>query len=427
MSGCGCFHWLQYSYRRLADSHPGELDRSPARAYQKSESSPSLNDPDLPRIGSWASPVPNSPTPWGIWGRETSVSDCASPGGLSMDFCLSLEENLQDAQKNFGPEIVTAQPRRIQEVGIGKSGQASPRRKKEGSGFHVEQLLASPGSLKQGQTLAEREAALARRIEKVLRELPKGASTCEKVAKTPRRLITTRGAHGQRLRRGLIEGAVIVFFTTGYEGKRFIYEKAHALGVRSVLIDSAGSWSEKLVEEGLAVKFIALDMSMSSDEVFREALKAIEAREQDPKVGSVDGVATFAELSVPVTARLAEALGLPGPAPESADMALDKHATRAALARAGLPSIKNYEICCEADVETAAKIVGFPAVLKPVSGVASLGVKKVESIAELRTAYLDRDRELLSQLKGKRTTVGANNVIGARFLLESYLDGDEVG
>ncbi|CAE8640199.1 unnamed protein product, partial [Polarella glacialis] len=89
-----------------------------------------------------------------------------------------------------------------------------------------------------------------------------------------------------------------------------------------------------------------------------------------------------------------------------------------------------------ADVETAAKIVGFPAVLKPVSGVASVGVKKVESIAELRTAYLDRDREFRSLVissgaivkddGSQGTTVGADNVIGARFLLEHYLDGDEV-
>jgi len=296
--------------------------------------------------------------------------------------------------------------------------------------------LASPGSLPQGLSQVQREHQMERRVDKVLRELPAQASVGERVAKAPRRLITARGSTGQRLRRGVMRGATIVFFTTGYEGKRFIYEKAHAMGVRCVIVDSADSWSQRLVDEGVAVKFIALDFSKSSDKVFDEALAALEAAEKDPKVGRIDGVATFAELSVAIAARLAEALGLPGPTPEAVDTARDKHATRAAMKAAGLPTPPNCEITCEADLVRAMETVSFPAVLKPVSGAASVGVKKVENEAELRSAYFERDRELRSLVissgaivkddgrQGK--AVGAGNVLGARFLLESYLDGDEV-
>lgn len=103
---------------------------------------------------------------------------------------------------------------------------------------------------------------------------------------------------------------------------------------------------------------------------------------------------------------------------------------------AGLPTPPNCEITCEADLVRAMETVSFPAVLKPVSGAASVGVKKVENEAELRSAYFERDRELRSLVissgaivkddgrQGK--AVGAGNVLGARFLLESYLDGDEV-
>ena len=35
-------------------------------------------------------------------------------------------------------------------------------------------------------------------------------------------------------RRKLLEGSTIVFFTAGYAGKRFIYERAMQLGVKSV-------------------------------------------------------------------------------------------------------------------------------------------------------------------------------------------------
>jgi carnosine synthase len=49
---------------------------------------------------------------------------------------------------------------------------------------------------------------------------------------------------GARLRRHVLRGAVIVFVTAGYSSKRFIFEKAKELGVRSVVIDGPDSWSK---------------------------------------------------------------------------------------------------------------------------------------------------------------------------------------
>jgi hypothetical protein len=45
-----------------------------------------------------------------------------------------------------------------------------------------------------------------------------------------------------------------------------------------------------------------------------------------------------------------------------------QYATRACLAAAGLPSPRNARISIAADVTAAAETVGFPAVIKPVSG-----------------------------------------------------------
>ena len=50
---------------------------------------------------------------------------------------------------------------------------------------------------------------------------------------------------------------------------------------------------------------------------------------------------------------------------------------------AGLPTPANMTINSPSDLPAAAKRVGFPAVLKPTSGAASLGVVKVESLADL--------------------------------------------
>ena len=88
-------------------------------------------------------------------------------------------------------------------------------------------------------------------------------------------------------------------------------------------------------------------------------------------LGGLDGVTTFCEMAVPLVSRLAEALGLPGNTPEAVDAGRDKYATRECLAKAGLPTPRNARIRAPGDVQPAGEYVGFPSVIKPVSGVCS--------------------------------------------------------
>lgn len=104
---------------------------------------------------------------------------------------------------------------------------------------------------------------------------------------------------------------MIVFFTAGYSGKRFIFEKAHELGawsiclllsrafhvlltaskasaprraqaeqfnrsagVRTVVIDGPDSWAKSMVTDGIAERFLPIDMR-DPDAVFDKALAAI--------------------------------------------------------------------------------------------------------------------------------------------------------
>lgn len=97
-----------------------------------------------------------------------------------------------------------------------------------------------------------------------------------------------------------------------------------------------------------------------------QCLQAIRAA--SAALGGLDGVTTFCEMAVPLVSRLAEALGLPGNTPEAVDAARDKYATRTCLAAAGLPTPRNARISAPADVQPAGQHVGFPAVIKPVSG-----------------------------------------------------------
>lgn len=75
----------------------------------------------------------------------------------------------------------------------------------------------------------------------------------------------------------------------------------------------------------------------------------------------MDGVCTFCEMAVPLVARLAEKLGLPGNSPQAVDAARDKHSTRAVMQAAGLPTPRNMLISEPEDVKKAAEEVCFPA------------------------------------------------------------------
>ena len=115
----------------------------------------------------------------------------------------------------------------------------------------------------------------------------------------------------------------------------------------------------------------------------------------DPVINSpADGICTFVELNVPMTARLAKALKLPGLPPVAVQKARNKHTTRAEMAIAGLPTPANFLIELSEQLEDAAARVGFPAVIKPVSGAASLGVKRVDSLEELVASYAEIHKQL---------------------------------
>mmetsp|Transcript_6663 Transcript_6663/g.14559 ORF Transcript_6663/g.14559 Transcript_6663/m.14559 type:complete len:622 (-) Transcript_6663:138-2003(-) len=302
----------------------------------------------------------------------------------------------------------------------------APPRGGQRSKFEIEQLVSSPGSLPRPMSSDEREAAI--------RTLHPTA-TFEMLAQVPRALLESSSEQAQELRRKLVRGATVVFVSAGYAGKRFIFERAATLGIKSVIIDHPDSWSKGLVAEGIAAKFLPVDMSQSSNEVYRQCEDLLRHLGEDGVTGTVDGVVTFVELAVPLAARLCETFGLPGPRPASVDAARDKHKTRAALKAAGLPTPRNLLIKKPEDLQQVKSAVGFPAVLKPISGAASLGVKKVESEEQLQSCYNEVVCDLqqlvvssgaLVRPDGSGAGVQASKVLDMSVLVEQYLDGQEV-
>jgi carnosine synthase len=238
----------------------------------------------------------------------------------------------------------------------------------------------------------------------------------------------------------VLAGKRVAFVTAGYPGKRFIYEKANSLGVDVTIIDSPDSWSTALVELGIIKHFIGVDFGQPSALVISDILAAMRSQGIE-----LDGICTFAELSLPITAKLAGALNLPGQDPDVVSITRDKHKVRKVAAGAGLNEVRSFKIKSLDQVEDAADHVGFPAVLKPVSGADSLGVKRVNSVDELRSALLEAQTIVSNLVVSSgalaRLTTPTGSTVGSlsppseqraeRFIqldlsLEEYLDGPEV-
>ncbi len=229
----------------------------------------------------------------------------------------------------------------------------------------------------------------------------------------------------QRARRDALAGKRIVLVGAGYEGKRFIFEKAQKLGVEVVLVDKKTPFVQSLIKDGLIAELIETDNSKP-----KEALAAAQKKLQRSikRNGKIDGMTTFWEDDVPLAADLAKALGLPYHTQAAAKSVRSKAETRAVMAKAGLPTPRNRKVpslSAVADKAAAEKsfaesmaFVGFPAVLKPAFGAAAMGVKRVDDAKQAIEAY----RELSAVIDPKNDEIFKQ---GTDIVVEQYLDGRE--
>lgn len=227
----------------------------------------------------------------------------------------------------------------------------------------------------------------------------------------------------QRARRDALRGKRIAIVGAGYEGKRFIFEKAKELGVRIILVDKPDAFAKNLVSE-----LIASDNSRP-EEALAKARKKLLASAR--KNGKIDGLTTFWEDDVPLAAGLAEALSLPYHTRAAAQAVRSKARTRDALEKAGIPTPRHRRAAnlntakdasarerLLADFIAAADFVGYPAVLKPAFGAAAMGVKRVDDRDQAVAAFKEMERMVSPQ-------TDAIFKQGTDLVLEQYLDGPE--
>jgi len=210
-----------------------------------------------------------------------------------------------------------------------------------------------------------------------------------------------------------VDGATVVVVGAGYAGKRRVYRKLTKMGVRLVIVDEPGHWSESLVADGFAADWLPAPVTGDADADAATILDVLRRRRVD-----ADGVLTYWEDSVSAAARVAAALDLPGNPPEAVDAARSKIRMREVSARLGLPTPKAQRVRSLDELYAAAAHVGFPAVVKPEFGASAMGCVRVDDLESLPGVYrLVRDVV-------RPETDGIFRA-GNDLLLEEYLDGVE--
>ncbi|HEX2040413.1 MAG TPA: ATP-grasp domain-containing protein [Acidimicrobiales bacterium] len=134
------------------------------------------------------------------------------------------------------------------------------------------------------------------------------------------------------------------------------------------------------------------------------------------RLGEVVGVTSSSEYFIAPAARVAAALGLPGPDADAITRCRDKERQREALAAASVAVPRFAGASTVDDALAAAADIGYPVVLKPVAGSGSVGVR------------LCRDKEEAAEHAGALLahTVNERGIpVPARLLVEEVATGTE--
>jgi biotin carboxylase len=199
-----------------------------------------------------------------------------------------------------------------------------------------------------------------------------------------------------------VSTAPTVLFVGAGRHQRRALQRVKELGARVVAVDRNAD------APGLA----DADVSEVVDFTDADAVAAVGQRH------GADGVMTFAaDRAVPVVARVAELLGLPGIGSETAHLMTNKIAMRRRLADVGVQQPRFAAIRHVREVSGAADAVGFPAVLKPADSAGQRGLFLVQSRDDLERhlhAALAQSTEEEAILESYHAGLEINGLLVAR-------------
>ncbi|MDH2429193.1 ATP-grasp domain-containing protein [Sphaerisporangium sp. TRM90804] len=177
--------------------------------------------------------------------------------------------------------------------------------------------------------------------------------------------------------------------------------RSMASGYRLTLVDDeTPTWQRAHISDHIPVRF---DDTAAVVRAVRE------------RAGPVDGVVTYVEQYLEVTAAIAEDLGVPHNSVHTVRACRDKLLTRQALDAAGVPSARSVPVGSLAEALRVGADIGYPVVLKPRNLAGSVGVVRVDDAGAMTRSY---DLSAASRLGGVDGPV--------QLLVEEYLDGPQI-
>ena len=187
---------------------------------------------------------------------------------------------------------------------------------------------------------------------------------------------------------------------------RLFARAASREGYLPILFTDDASRYKYVAEDGVT----ALSVDTQNDEAVLKACRALQSE------SGLAGVTTSSDYFIAPAAVLASRMGLPGPHPNAVRACRDKHKQRLRLEAAGCGVPTFYAANSVKAAIMMAEKLGYPAVVKPISGSGSVGVKLCRDVFEV----MDHAEALLRQRKNERGLEVPHTI-----LIESVASGQE--
>jgi biotin carboxylase len=213
----------------------------------------------------------------------------------------------------------------------------------------------------------------------------------------------------------LPDGPVIAIVETG-RGEYGLQPllKAKELGLRPLLVtDDLSRYATSEASRDLIERTVHAIVPADT----RDSASVTEALRPYAEQGVLAGVLAVIDYYVPVVAETARELGLPGLAPQAAHTARNKLRTREVCAELGVPTPRFHRAVSRDDAVAAARAIGFPCVVKPLTEAASIGVRLCRDAEEV-AGHHDELTASPVDMRGMAKPGGV--------LVEEYLTGYEL-
>lgn len=191
--------------------------------------------------------------------------------------------------------------------------------------------------------------------------------------------------------------------------KKFFIKKVKSLGLKIVLLSKEANSFQPYVDHCLTANTLN----------YAEAMTALENYLKNNPEIKLDGVITFLEDDVLLTAKIADKFKLINTPYKVANRVRNKYCFREFCAANNLPTVKSRELKSQKDLEDVVKLFTFPLVVKPAFGAASAFVVKVDNEEELRESYNSIKKDISPKAESALND-------GLDIFVEEYIDGDEV-